>query len=73
MKKQHPFIFFLLVLFLVLVSAGYAQDQSPVQIRIETHDGNVFTGTLISEEGNQIVIRTSSLGDVSGVVGNVIS
>ena len=71
MKKQHPFIFFLLVLFLVLVSAGYAQDQSPVQIRIETHDGNVFTGTLISEEGNQIVIRTSSLGDVTILRSNI--
>lgn len=41
----------------------YAQDNNVY--RIETIDGNVFVGTLVSEDDNKVVIRTEALGEIS--------
>lgn len=71
MINHHFFLFSLLFVIHVSTTVVYAQDQQPQQVRVETHDGNVFTGTLISEDENQIVVRTSSLGDVTILRSNI--
>jgi len=51
--------------------SGKQQNQDAAQVRIETNTGDIFTGTLISEDENQLVVRTTSLGDVTILRANI--
>ena len=68
----HSSIFwFALSAFLLgaLWSAGpealHAQDQEPTLYRVETTDGNVLIGTLVSEDDEQIVLDTRAVGQIT--------
>lgn len=55
-------------LLLILLSIGYpsiTQAQQEDQYRVETVDGNVFIGTLVSEDEGKVVILTESLGEIT--------
>lgn len=52
------------VAFSMLPSIAAAQDTAETY-RIETVDGNVFIGELISESEEQVTIRTESAGDIT--------
>lgn len=58
-----------LLLLGALWSAGpealHAQDQELALYRVETTDGNVFIGTLVSEDDREIVLDTERLGTVT--------
>lgn len=63
-----PYSLCLTIMCIVFITVtATAQDQSPdpKQVRVETTDGNVFTGTLVSEDENRIIVRTSTLGEIT--------
>lgn len=63
MKK----LFVLLILFAVLgCKLCYSQEtaDSTATYRIETYDGNIFIGSIISEDSTTIVLKTTSLGEI---------
>ncbi len=59
----------LLVLFNINTQTILAQDQE--QYRIETRDGNIFTGTLVSEDDETVVLRVQGIGEVSILKANI--
>lgn len=67
MHKVNPTLSSLLLL-LVFVSFSFpktAQAQQEQLYRIETTDGNVFIGTLISEDDEEVVLKTETLGEIT--------
>ncbi len=52
-----------LILSLFLCEIGLAQDSD--LYRIETRDGNVFIGTLISEDETRVVIEAQGIGELT--------
>jgi hypothetical protein len=60
---------FLLSLFIVVLSTGkfcFSQEvtDSAAVYRIETIDGNIFIGSIISDKSDTIILRTTSLGEI---------
>lgn len=61
--RTFPFAAAVLCLFLTSLpvpAAAQAQDQLHL---IETNDGNRFIGTLVSEDSEKVVVRTSEMGE----------
>lgn len=52
-------------LFVLFINPQVSTAQSGEIYRIETRDGNVFTGELISESDEEVVLQTESLGKIT--------
>ncbi|MCC5941257.1 MAG: hypothetical protein JJU37_06910 [Balneolaceae bacterium] len=65
MKVRTMVLLFLIPVIAFTVNTSVAYSQSGDLYRIETTDGNVFIGQIISEDDNEIVIRTESIGTVT--------
>ena len=66
----------LLLLFAVLgCEFSYSQETSDTAAvyRIETFDGNIFIGNIISEDSATIVLKTTSLGEIKIPLSNIKS
>ncbi len=66
----------LLLLFAVLgCELSYSQETSDTAAvyRIETFDGNIFIGNIISEDSATIVLKTTSLGEIKIPLSNIKS
>lgn len=49
-----------------------AQDSEPAIVRIETRDGSVIQGELISETETELVLRTTSSGNITIQKANIV-
>jgi hypothetical protein len=54
-----------LIVLATVPTAAQSQDGERVMVRIETRDGNTVLGELISETDTELVVRTTSTGDVT--------
>ncbi|MEE4176299.1 MAG: hypothetical protein V2I46_02195 [Bacteroides sp.] len=63
-----------LLLFMFAGQSVFAQDneEKPQVYRIETSDRNIYTGQIISETNEAIVLRTENLGDITLLKSNII-
>jgi hypothetical protein len=63
MKKQ--FIFIIIIVSLNSLN-GYGQSlpDSTRNVRVETIDGNIFVGIVVTQDSSILVIRTESLGEI---------
>lgn len=66
-KRLYGYLFSLFLFSFCTIHCEYiyAQDTEPEYVRVETVDGNTFTGTLISETDETVTIRTESAGDIT--------
>lgn len=64
MKKQFICIFIIIVLTGNLQSFGQNVPDSTRTVRVETFDGNVFVGFVVSEDSSVLVLKTESLGEI---------
>lgn len=64
MKKQIAICFFIVALFQSLICNGQNLADSTRTFRIETKDGNIYTGSIISEDQMTLVLRTDRLGEI---------
>lgn len=64
MKKQIFFVFFIVVMFQNLTCYGQNLPDSTKTIRIETKDGNIFIGKVITQDSLTLVLKTESLGEI---------
>lgn len=71
MKTHFIVISFLLVLFAGQTVFAQQTEEAPVY-RIETADRNVFTGAIVSETDEAIVLRTENLGDITILKRNIV-
>jgi hypothetical protein len=58
----------ILVLVLLLFSVNgflIAQVSDTTLVRIETMDGNEFTGKIVEENGEQLILQTNNLGEIT--------
>lgn len=65
MKKK---LFGLLVVFILLNNyQSYAQNVADTSrtLRVETIDGNIFVGTVVSENGDFLLLKTENLGEIN--------
>ena len=65
MKNITIVLFFLIPFIAITVNPSVAFSQSDDFYRIETRDGNVFVGQIISEDENEVVLRSESIGTVT--------
>jgi len=72
MKKLAFYLALIAILFLQTdtVDAQETPD-STIVYQIETYDGNVFIGTIISRNDNTIVFKTEKLGTLNVPFNNV--
>lgn len=65
----RPFFLLLIVPLLFLSKEGYAQarpeQEDTVNYRIETDDGNVYIGSIISQKPGYILLKTISIGTIT--------
>lgn len=64
MKKQTLFIFFIVVILQNLTCYGQNLPDSTKTLRIETKDGNIFIGSVITQDSLTLVLKTESLGEI---------
>lgn len=64
MKKQFIGIFIIIVLLDNLQCFGQNVPDSTRTVRIETIDGNVFVGFVVTEDSSALVIKTENLGEI---------
>jgi hypothetical protein len=64
MKYQIKILFLLIVLFMNLTSYGQNVPDSTRTFRIETKDGNIFTGSVITQDSICLVLKTATLGEI---------
>lgn len=64
-KKVFGALFFSLLLALCVNTALYAQASEGDMVRVETVDGNTFTGTLLSEDDEKVLLDVEGVGEVS--------
>ena len=57
-------VFACIILFFYYFTA-YAQTGDTLLVRIETSDGNEYTGTIVSENEQTIILKTNTLGEIS--------
>lgn len=73
MKTKLLFsVFLCLYMFSLLSVQAIAQDTEPVIVRIETRDGSIIQGELISETDQEVVVRTASSGDITIQKANIV-
>jgi len=71
MKTARPFVT-ILAIFLTLVQTVFGQDPVvPPVYRIQTLDGTILVGTIISETETEIVFKTETIGVVSIAINNI--
>lgn len=63
--KLNITVFFFVILVSLFPIYSVAQDAEQIIVRIETRDGSVIQGELISESDSELVVRTTSSGDVT--------
>jgi hypothetical protein len=63
-KKQIFFVFFIIVMFQNLTCYGQNLPDSTKTLRIETKDGNIFVGSVITQDSLTLVLKTESLGEI---------
>lgn len=68
---MNKVIVLLMVLFLTMLMIETAYSQQVNIIRVETHDGNVFMGTLISEDDQKIILRVDRVGEIMIEINNI--
>jgi len=64
MKKQFLCIFIFIVLLDNLQCFGQNVLDSTRTVRVETIDGNVFVGFIVTEDSSALVIKTENLGEI---------
>lgn len=64
MKNHIFFVVVFVAIFLNLASYGQEIPDSTKTLRIETKDGNIFIGSVVSQDSLALVLRTESLGDI---------
>lgn len=71
--KTH-FIVFSFLLFIFAGQTLFAQqtEEKVTVYRIETADRNIFTGSIVSETDEAIVLRTENLGDITILKRNIV-
>ena len=73
MKKQSICIFIIIVLLDNLQCFGQNVPDSTRTVRVETIDGNVFIGYVITEDSSTLVIKTENLGELKIPLNNIKS
>lgn len=70
---KHLIIFSLLSIILFSPIPGFSQEPSDTTriFRIETNDGNTFTGTIVSENADFIILKTDKLGELKIAVSDI--
>jgi hypothetical protein len=63
-KKRISFVFFIVVIFQNLTCYGQNLPDSTKILRIETIDGNIFIGSVITQDSLTLVLKTESLGEI---------
>jgi len=63
-KKRIFFVFFIVVIFQNLTCYGQNLPDSTKILRIETIDGNIFIGSIITQDSLTLVLKTESLGEI---------
>ncbi|MEX0770620.1 MAG: hypothetical protein WD035_07800 [Balneolaceae bacterium] len=66
---KRLFVFTLLMVFLQGMVFGQRSD--PEMIRIETLDGNIMIGTLLSESDDQLVMEVEGIGEITVQKSNI--
>lgn len=64
MKKQFICIFIIIVLLDNLQCFGQNVPDSTRIVRVETIDGNIFVGFVVTEDSSALVIKTETLGKI---------
>ncbi len=64
MKKRIFFVFLIVVIFQNLTCYGQNLPDSTKILRIETTDGNIFIGSVITQDSLTLVLKTESLGEI---------
>lgn len=64
-KKNCLVLFFSLLLLLCVNTALFAQPSEGDKVRIETVDGNTFTGTVLSVDNEKVVLDVEGVGEMS--------
>ena len=62
MKKHIVFVLFIVTIFQCLPCNGQNLPDTTRTFRIETSDGNIYTGSIITEDQMTLVLRTEHLG-----------
>lgn len=73
MKKLQICSFIIIGILYSLNSFGQNVPDSTRTIRVETTDGNVFVGYIITEDSDNLVIYTESIGEIKIRLGNIKS
>jgi hypothetical protein len=73
MKAKFIYIFFLIVVLNSLHCLGQNVPDSTRTVRVETIDGNVFIGNIVSEDSLNLVIKTETLGNLKIPINNIKS
>lgn len=62
---KHWIFFSLLAFMFINARAQEAIDSISVLIKVETSDGNTIVGSLVLENDEQLILRTSNFGDIT--------
>lgn len=64
MKEQPLFILLIVVILQDLTCYGQNLPDSTKTLRIETKDGNIFIGSVITQDSLTLVLKTESFGEI---------
>jgi hypothetical protein len=64
MNKPAVVILFLAVFYPGIICLSQEKPDSTMTLRIETNDGNIFIGSVVSEDSLAMVLQTESLGEI---------
>jgi len=64
MKNQSRIVLLFAVLFMSLSLYGQNLLEKISIFRVETRDGNIFTGTIIAQDSASLVLKTSKFGEI---------
>lgn len=70
---KHTIALCLLSVLLLTSFSGYNQETNDTArvYRIETRDGNTFTGTIVSEDSGYLILKTDKLGELKIAVSDI--
>jgi hypothetical protein len=64
MKVQFAFYIFIIIMLQNITCNGQNLPDSTRTFRIETNDGNIYTGWIVSDNETNLVLKTSNLGEI---------
>src|SRR4030042_583145 len=64
MKSQIKIVFIILVLFMNMTSFGQNTPDTTRTFRVETKDGNIFTGYILAQDSVSLILKTEELGEI---------